>query len=132
MPNTSDRLTLVAGGAGFIGSHLCRMLLESGERVVCLDNLQTSRRSNLLALQRYENFEFVRHDITAPLPTSVVSRTRQFHCIYNLACAASPPQVPTRWRRRAASAVPRAGGASPPASATPWPGGAARRISRMR
>jgi len=92
MPNTSDRLTLVAGGAGFIGSHLCRMLLESGERVVCLDNLQTSRRSNLTGLQRYENFEFVRHDITAPLPTSVVSRTRQFERIYNLACAASPPQ----------------------------------------
>jgi UDP-glucuronate decarboxylase len=92
MYDNPDRLTLVAGGAGFIGSHLCRSLLEAGERVICLDNLQTSRRSNLLGLQRYEGFEFIRADITAPLPSSVVSRTRQFHRIYNLACAASPPQ----------------------------------------
>ena len=91
MPNTSDRLTLVAGGAGFIGSHLCRSLLEAGERVVCLDNLQTARISNLAGLQSYENFEFVQADVTAPLPSSIVSRTRQFHRVYNLACAASPP-----------------------------------------
>lgn len=90
--NTSDRLTLVAGGAGFIGSHLCRALLERGERVVCLDNLQTARPSNLDPLKRFENFEFVQADITAPLPSSIASRTRQFHRIYNLACAASPPQ----------------------------------------
>lgn len=91
MPKTSDHLTLVAGGAGFIGSHLCRSLLEAGQSVICVDNLQTSHRSNLVALQRYEDFELVRHDITAPLPGSVVSRTRQLHRIYNLACAASPP-----------------------------------------
>jgi UDP-glucuronate decarboxylase len=91
MPNTSEHLTLVAGGAGFIGSHLCRSLLEAGERVICLDNLQTSRRSNLLSLQRYDRFEFIQADITAPLPSSVVCRTRQFRRIYNLACAASPP-----------------------------------------
>jgi UDP-glucuronate decarboxylase len=88
----SDRLTLVAGGAGFIGSHLCRMLLEAGEHVICLDNLQTSRPSNLAMLTQYENFEFVQADITAPLPSAIVSRTRQFHRIYNLACAASPPR----------------------------------------
>jgi UDP-glucuronate decarboxylase len=92
MRNNSDRLTLVAGGAGFIGSHLCRSLLEAGERVLCVDNLQTSRRSNLVGLRRYEGFEFVQADITAPLPSSIVSRTRQLHRIYNLACAASPPQ----------------------------------------
>ena len=91
MPNFSDRLTLVAGGAGFIGSHLCRSLLEVGERVVCLDNLQTARISNLAGLKRYDHFEFVQADVTAPLPSSIVSRTRQFHRIYNLACAASPP-----------------------------------------
>ena len=90
--NRSDRLTLVAGGAGFIGSHLCRMLLEAGEQVVCLDNLQTSRSSNLAMLTKYENFEFVQADITAPLPSTIVSRTRQFARIYNLACAASPPR----------------------------------------
>ncbi len=88
----SDRLTLVAGGAGFIGSHLCRMLLDAGERVVCLDNMQTSRASNLAALLSHENFEFVQADITAPLPSAIVSRTRQYHRIYNLACAASPPR----------------------------------------
>ena len=88
----SDRYTLVAGGAGFIGSHLCRMLLDAGERVICLDNLQTSRPSNLTSLMEHEHFEFVQADITAPLPSSIVSRTRQFDRIYNLACAASPPQ----------------------------------------
>lgn len=88
----SDGLTLVAGGAGFIGSHLCRSLLERGEKVVCLDNLQTSRSSNLAMLSQYENFEFVRADITAPLPSTIVSRTRHFRRIYNLACAASPPR----------------------------------------
>lgn len=90
--NNSDRLTLVAGGAGFIGSHLCRSLLEAGERVVCVDNLQTSRRTNLVGLSGYDNFEFVQADITAPLPSTIASRTRQFHRIYNLACAASPPR----------------------------------------
>lgn len=92
MPDSSDRLTLVAGGAGFIGSHLCRALLDAGERVVCLDNLQTARRSNLTALRKHDRFEFVQADITAPLPSSIASRTRRFHRIYNLACAASPPQ----------------------------------------
>ncbi len=87
----SDRLTLVAGGAGFIGSHLCRILLERGERVICLDNLQTSRPSNLDLLKAYDNFEFIQADVTAPWPSALVSRTRQFHRIYNLACAASPP-----------------------------------------
>jgi len=87
----SDRLTLVAGGAGFIGSHLCRSLLERGERVVCVDNLQTARPSNLAMLKAYDNFEFIQADITAPWPTSLLSRARKFHRIYNLACAASPP-----------------------------------------
>jgi nucleoside-diphosphate-sugar epimerase len=68
------------------------MLLEAGERVICLDNLQTSRASNLSTLMQHENFEFVQADITAPLPSAIVSRTRQFHRIYNLACAASPPR----------------------------------------
>jgi UDP-glucuronate decarboxylase len=81
----------VAGGAGFIGSHLCRMLLEDGERVVCVDNLQTARPSNLAMLKAYDNFEFIQADITAPWPSALVSRSRHFHRIYNLACAASPP-----------------------------------------
>jgi UDP-glucuronate decarboxylase len=84
-------VTLVAGGAGFIGSHLCRMLLDAGEHVLCIDNLQTSRPSNLAPLQAHPNFEFIQADITAPWPSSVLARARRFHRIYNLACAASPP-----------------------------------------
>ena len=82
--------TLVAGGAGFIGSHLCRTLLERGERVLCLDNLQTARISNLDALEGYSGFRFVRGDISLPLPPEVMRQTRSIRRIYNLACAASP------------------------------------------
>ncbi len=83
-------LTLVAGGAGFVGSHLCRALLEDGAKVLCIDNLQTSRESNLLALQNHANFSFVRADITEPLPEEVLDREGEYTRIYNLACAASP------------------------------------------
>ncbi|MGN6270157.1 MAG: UDP-glucuronic acid decarboxylase family protein [Sphingomonas sp.] len=84
-------LTLVAGGAGFIGSHLCRALLDRGEQVVCLDNLQTAHPSNLLMLEGDPRFEFVEADVVDPLPETITSRVRQFRRIYNLACAASPP-----------------------------------------
>lgn len=84
-------LTLVAGGAGFVGSHLCRALLEDGAHVVCVDNLQTSRETNLLSLQNHTNFRFVRADITEPLPEEVMERAGEYTRIYNLACAASPP-----------------------------------------
>ena len=83
-------LTLVAGGAGFIGSHLCRALLEAGKDVVCLDNLQTARESNLLDLERHEGFTFVEADITQPLPREITRQAGAFIRIYNLACAASP------------------------------------------
>ncbi len=82
--------TLVAGGAGFIGSHLCRALLEAGEQVVCLDNLQTARTGNLLALERHAGFTFVEGDVTQPLPDAITARAPGFARIYNLACAASP------------------------------------------
>jgi UDP-glucuronate decarboxylase len=84
-------LTLVAGGAGFIGSHLCRELNTAGQPVVCLDNLQTSREANILMLEGLDEFEFVEADITKPLPSSIVERAAQFTRIYNLACPASPP-----------------------------------------
>lgn len=90
MPS-SPRLNLVAGGAGFIGSHLCQALLDRGEHVLCLDNLQTSRVSNLAMLEDREGFEFVQADITEPLPLGVIERTHAIDRIYNLACAASPP-----------------------------------------
>ncbi|CEG35313.1 dtdp-glucose 4-6-dehydratase [Plasmopara halstedii] len=75
---------LVTGGAGFIGIHLCRHLLEKGHEVICLDNFFTGQRANVLELQsRYPSFEFVRHDITEPYFCEVDQ-------IYNLACPASP------------------------------------------
>ena len=83
-------LTLVAGGAGFIGSHLCRTLLEAGEKVLCLDNLQTARKANLDQLQRFDGFRFVKADISRPLPIEVTREAGSIRRIYNLACAASP------------------------------------------
>jgi UDP-glucuronate decarboxylase len=91
MKTNAKGLTLVAGGAGFIGSHLCRELIKAGESVVCLDNLQTSREANILMLEGLAGFEFVEADIIKPLPKSVLRRVRQFTRVYNLACPASPP-----------------------------------------
>ena len=91
MRDAAATLVLVAGGAGFIGSHLCAALLDRGDHVVCLDNLQTARRSNLEALIDRPGFWFVEGDVTHPLPHAITSRTANFDRIYNLACAASPP-----------------------------------------
>lgn len=75
---------LVTGGAGFIGSHLCRRLVYEGNTVLCLDNLFTGTKENISDLLGCDNFEFIFHDITRPL---VFERIDQ---IYNLACAGSP------------------------------------------
>jgi UDP-glucuronate decarboxylase len=75
--------TLVTGGAGFIGSHLCRRLLREGHEVICLDNLFTGTKANVEELLDDRNFEFIRHDITEPLLLEV-------DWIFNLACPASP------------------------------------------
>lgn len=80
---------MVAGGAGFIGSHLCDALLTQGMDVVCLDNFLTGCRTNLKEMQCNPAFELVEADIVNPLPRSL-SR-RKFDEVYNLACAASPP-----------------------------------------
>ena len=80
------KTVLVAGGAGFLGSHLCESLLAEGHRVVCLDNLQTGRMGNIAALEGHGNFRFLRHDVTEPL-----SWDGPLDEIYNLACPASPP-----------------------------------------
>ena len=74
---------LITGGAGFIGSHLCDRLLSQGNEVICIDNLFTGRRKNIEHNFPNHNFEFVRHDITAPYLAEVDE-------IYNLACPASP------------------------------------------
>jgi UDP-glucuronate decarboxylase len=75
---------LVTGGAGFIGSHLCKRLLEGGDEVICVDNLFTGRKANIRGLFANPDFEFIRHDITLPLYVEADK-------IYNLACPASPP-----------------------------------------
>lgn len=80
---------LVAGGAGFLGSHLCERLIEMGHRVVCLDNFQTGDRANLARVMRLGSFELLEADIVEPLPARLTRR--RFDRIYNLACAASPP-----------------------------------------
>ena len=74
---------LVTGGAGFIGSHLCRRLLEQGNDVLCVDSLFTGSKDNILDLLDNKRFEFLRHDICEPLTVEVDQ-------IYNLACPASP------------------------------------------
>ena len=74
---------LITGGAGFIGSHLCRELVNRGEYVICLDNYFTGSISNIKDLSERKNFELVEHDITVPYEIEVDQ-------IYNLACPASP------------------------------------------
>lgn len=92
VPMTSrirNQHVLVAGGAGFLGSHLCDRLLAEGARVVCLDNLLTGGLGNLESALGHPHFEFVQADVVSPLPAAVTRR--RFDRIYNLACAASPP-----------------------------------------
>jgi len=74
---------LITGGAGFIGSHLCRRLLDEGHEVLCVDNLYTGTKVNILELFDNNRFEFMRHDVTFPLYVEADQ-------IYNLACPASP------------------------------------------
>ena len=74
---------LVTGGAGFIGSHLCRKLLAEGHDVLCADSLFTGTKDNIADLVGNKDFEFLRHDIVTPLCVEVDQ-------IYNLACPASP------------------------------------------
>jgi len=74
---------LVTGGAGFLGSHLCERLLQDDHEVVCLDNLFTGRRQNVMHLTSNPRFEFIRHDVVDPFKAEVDR-------IFNLACPASP------------------------------------------
>lgn len=80
------KTVLVAGGAGFVGSHLCDRLLMQGHRVICVDNFQTGSRDNVVALENHPGFRVVQADICEPL--AVEEAVDQ---IYNLACPASPP-----------------------------------------
>ena len=79
----SEKKILVTGGAGFIGSHLCKKLLDEGNEVICLDNFFTGRRKNIIPLLDNPNFEVIRHDVVNPILLEVDQ-------IYNFACPASP------------------------------------------
>jgi len=75
--------TLITGGAGFLGAHLCKRLLDDGHDVLCVDNFFTATKDNLVELLDNPRFELLRHDVTFPLFVEVDE-------IYNLACPASP------------------------------------------
>ncbi len=74
---------LVTGGAGFLGSHLCKRLLDENNEVLCLDNFYSGSKDNIIGLIKNPYFEVIRHDITFPIYLEVDQ-------IYNLACPASP------------------------------------------
>ncbi|MGC4002934.1 MAG: SDR family oxidoreductase [Pirellulales bacterium] len=80
---SAPQRVLVAGGAGFLGSHLCERLLDRGDEVVCLDNFFTGQKSNVAHLLVRPNFELIRHDVIEPIRLEVDR-------IYNLACPAAP------------------------------------------
>jgi UDP-glucuronate decarboxylase len=84
MKNYSNQIrTLITGGAGFLGSHLCDRLLSEGHDVICLDNFFTGRKENIFHLINEPRFELVRHDVIFPIHVEVDQ-------IFNLACPASP------------------------------------------
>lgn len=82
-----DAVTLVTGGAGFLGSHLCTRLVEMGQRVIAVDNLSTGRRENIAHLDQTGLFQLIEHDVIRPLAIE-----GPIDAIYNLACPASPPK----------------------------------------
>jgi UDP-glucuronate decarboxylase len=84
LPRSLNIRALITGGAGFLGSHLCRRLVRDGFDVICLDNFFTGQKRNIANLVGNPFFEVVRHDVTFPYYAEVDR-------IFNLACPASPP-----------------------------------------
>lgn len=79
----NGKRVLITGGAGFLGSHLCELVLDAGDEVICLDNFFTGAKKNIAHLLGNPNFEIIRHDITLPILLEADQ-------IYNFACPASP------------------------------------------
>lgn len=77
--------SVVTGGAGFIGSHLCERLLEDGHEVICVDSFLTGRAANIASVQSHRRFTLIRHDVSKPLYID-----GPIDCIYHLASPASP------------------------------------------
>ncbi|WP_439138591.1 UDP-glucuronic acid decarboxylase family protein [Roseicyclus sp.] len=87
MARTPEAVTIVTGGAGFLGSHLCSRLVDQGARVIAIDNLSTGCRANVAHLMPTGRFSLIEHDIILPIEIS-----EKVNAIYNLACPASPPK----------------------------------------
>jgi UDP-glucuronate decarboxylase len=83
MSAIGNEVSIVTGGAGFLGSHLCARLIKSGRQVLCIDNFFTGSKRNVAPLLGDPNFELMRHDVTFPLYVEAKQ-------IYNFACPASP------------------------------------------
>ena len=86
LADNKTKKILITGGAGFIGSHLCKTLINKNHYIICLDNLLTGSINNISQLMDHPNFEFVKHDIIEPYYREGINE------IYNLACPASPIQ----------------------------------------
>ncbi len=80
---SNRKRTMVTGGAGFLGSHLCEVLIHQGHDVLCVDNFYSGTKDNVAHLLGHPHFELLRHDVTFPLYVEIDE-------IYNLACPASP------------------------------------------
>jgi UDP-glucuronate decarboxylase len=81
----NNKTILITGGSGFLGSHLCKKILDEGNNVVCLDNLETGSLDNIQHLHNNKNFKFINQDITTK-----INLDQHIDEIYNLACPASP------------------------------------------
>jgi len=85
MSNQQKTVSLVTGGAGFLGSHLCNLLIGKGHRVICMDNLCTGNPNNIKEILDRKDFEFVRHDVT-----KYIDIEGEVHFIFHFASPASP------------------------------------------
>jgi len=86
---------IVAGGGGFIGSHLCKKLLSEGNMVYCIDNFITGNKNNLVSLMDNPNFKLIEHDVSKPLDV-IQERIGEAHYLFHLASPASPNQKSER------------------------------------
>jgi nucleoside-diphosphate-sugar epimerase len=84
---------IITGGAGFIGSNLCRKLLDSGSYVIAIDNFITSSGQNLKHLKKYPNFKFLKHDIIKPFTKSQLILFKDVTHIFHLACPTGVPNL---------------------------------------
>ncbi len=80
-----DKTAIVTGGAGFLGSWICEVLVHQGARVICVDNLSSGLESNIAHLMKNDNFKFIKHDITEPLHFK-----SRIDFVFHLASRASP------------------------------------------